>query len=46
MDLADVDMGALRKTPGPEKLGPVMVEQTLRAWNMLIFSIRYLPGLT
>ena len=34
-------MDALR-----EKHGPVMVEQTLRVWNMLISSIQYLPVLT
>ena len=38
--LADVDMDARR-----EKQGPAMVEQTLRAWNMLVSSIQYLPVL-
>ena len=33
VDLANVDMDARR-----EKQGPVMVEQTLRAWNMPISS--------
>ena len=41
VDLADVDMDALR-----EKHGLLMAEQTLRAWNTLISSIQYLPGLT
>ena len=39
--LADLDIDALR-----EKHGPVMEENTLRAWNMLIYSIQYLPVLT
>ena len=39
--LADVDMDAIR-----EKHGPVIVEQILRARNMLISSIQYLPVLT
>ena len=41
VSLADVDMDAHR-----EKRGPIMVEQTLRIWNMLIASIQYLPELT
>ena len=36
----DVDMNARR-----EKQGPVMVEQTLRGWNMPISPIQYLPEL-
>ena len=39
--LADADMNALR-----EKHGLVMVEQTLRARNMLISSIQYRPVVT
>ena len=34
--MADIDMDTFR-----EKHGPVMVEQTLRAWNMSISSIQF-----
>ena len=39
--LADVDIDTLR-----EKHVPAMLEQALRAWNMLISFIQYLPVLT
>ena len=41
VDLTDVDIDTLRKN-----LGPAIVAQILRAWNMLISTFQYMSVLT